>query len=131
MSQIKNSKIINTRHKKSVWAIILNDGQLTCKGPGYGTWGTKEIKLAASVTDFWAGASSLGPAILYQVEDNHYVKKLRFDTGQEIVGGKAFSGIPTRVVVDPHEYAVNFFVTLDNGKNLYVYVDGWGKMKIE
>ena len=131
MSQIANSKTGLARYKRSTWMVNLYNGRLTCKGPGYGPWGSRDVTVAHSVYDFWTAGSSKGPGILYQLKNSCNAVPLNYNTGASLAGGRACNEIPTKVIAEPHQYGVVFYVVLQNGKSLRVEIDGWGHLKVK
>lgn len=131
MSQIVNSKTLLARYKKSTWIVNLYNGRLTCKGSGYGPWGSNDVSVANSVFDFWAAGSSKGPGVLYQLKNSCRAVLLNYNTGVSLASGHVCSEIPTRVVAERHKFGVVFYVTLRSGNSVRVEIDGWGHMKVE
>ena len=129
MSEI--TKTIFATYGHSTWPVILySDGRLTCKGPGYGSWGTREVSISDHVQDVWAAGTDQGPGILYQRRNSLEAVFLRFNTGANLVASHVSNKAPSAVRVEPHQYGVIFYVMIED-RLLRVDIDGWGHLKIE
>jgi hypothetical protein len=114
----------------STWTFILyNTGRLTCKGPGYGSWGYKEVSVSGNAVNMWAESSSKGPGVLYQTNNYLRAALLFYNTGKKVVSGHVSNKIPFNVRAESHKFGVVFYVTVED-RLLRVSIDGWGHLKI-
>jgi hypothetical protein len=108
------------------YVITLHNGDLQCRGGGYGKWGMNQVRVSLGVDQFWAAASWSGPAIVYQKGNVYYAAILQHDTGNAAINQKIYQGKDVQgVAVNGRTYGAHIYINRTNNRPVVTWSIWW------